>query len=89
MDRRTVRDVLGGPESWPNVTAGFPGIPNPLEAVIVQVVVMGAELMIITNGGSAAPAVSTFVISDPFLLDALVDLLTPGLKVHEVVSLEI
>ena len=89
MDRRTVRDVLGDPESWPNVTAGFPGIPIPLEAVIVQVVVMGAELMIITNGGSAVPTVSTFVISDPVLLDALVDVLTPGLKVREVVSLEI
>ena len=86
---RTVGDVLGQPESWPSTTAIWQGMPNLRVAVITNVLAVGDDLIISTTGGSTGPTVSRFAISDAATLLALIQLLRPGLRVHDAVWLEI
>jgi hypothetical protein len=87
MDARTVRDVLGEPESWPNsMNRTAPGTPNMEGATIWGVIACGNELAVHTIGAVSGPTFSVFVIEDQELRERTVRALKLGAPVREVVT---
>jgi hypothetical protein len=87
MDARTVRDVLGDPESWPNSLNGeHDGTPNMQGAKIWDVIASGDEIAVHTKGGIDGPTFSVFVIEDENLREQMLRALILGSPVHEVVA---
>lgn len=87
MDTKTVRDVLGEPESWPNSLNGdLQGILNMKGATISDVIASGSEIAVQTQGGADGPTFSVFVIEDENLRARTLRALRPGAPVHEAVA---
>jgi len=85
MDAKTVRDVLGEPESWPNsMNVDGQQIPNMNGATIWDVIASGNELAVQTKGAACGPTFSVFIIEDPDLRERTVRALKLGAPVSEV-----
>jgi len=87
MDKKTVRDVLGEPESWSNYMRGdWHRDANMEGATISQVVTLGKEVAVHTKGAPGGDTFSVFVIEDLDLRERTVRALRPGVEVHEAVA---
>lgn len=61
MDKKTVRDVLGEPESWSNYMRGeWRGIPDMKGATISEVITSGNEIAVHTQGAACGETFSVF-----------------------------
>jgi len=87
MEAKTVRDVLGEPESWPNSMNGDShGILDMRGATISDVISSGDEIAVHTQGGADGPTFSVFVIEDENLRTQMLRALRPGAPVQEAVA---
>ena len=90
MDSKTVRDVIGEPESWPNFMYWECKKSQDMRgATITEVFASGDQLAIQTKGAVCGDTFSTFVIEDKALRDRVIRILRPALSVHEAVAAEI
>ena len=90
MITRTVRDVIGDPEFWPNfMQSELQGPPDMRGAMITDVFVSGDQIAIQTKGADCGQTFSTFVVVDRELRDRLTRVLRPALSVYEAVAAEI
>ena len=79
MRTRTVRDVIGEPESWPNDLQGdLNGPPNMFGAKVSKSFVSGDQLAIQTDGSASGMTFVTFNIADAALCASIVAALRPG-----------
>ena len=85
MATRTVRDVLGEPENWPNI------FPVSGDATIVDVIASDDDnhLVLETCSSSKGWAYSTFVVMGPDLRRAIVRAIRPGTTVEAAMGLEV
>ena len=87
MENKTVRDVLGEPESWSNYMRGdWHRDANMVGAKISEVVTLGKEIAVHTRGAPGGDIFSVFVIEDQDLRERTVRALRPGVEVHEAVA---
>ena len=87
MEVRTVRDVLGDPESWPDyIRRENRGKLNMAGATISLVLASGNEIVVQTKGGACGETFSVFVIKDNDLRERTVRALRRGAPVHEAVA---
>jgi len=87
---RTVRDVIGDPEFWPNFMQSEPqGPPDMRGAMITDVFVSGDQIAIQTKGADCGQTFSMFVVEDGELRDRLTRVLRPALSAYEAVAAEI
>lgn len=90
MDTKTVRDVLGEPESWPNSMNGDrQGIPNMKGATIWDVIAAGNEVAVHTQGAVCGPTFSVFIIEDQDLRERTVRALKLGAPISEALAASI
>ena len=91
MKTRTVRDVIGDPESWENhiSDAADSKLPNLVCAKIQDVFSSGNQLRVYTRNSAGVEALSVFFINDTALRAQVANLLVPGLDVHEAVAIQI
>ncbi len=84
MPVRTIRDVLGDPETWRNF------VPVSGDAVIADVIASDDydRVVIETRNGSAYPTYSTFVIGDAEMRKMLIRLIQPGMTVEDALELQ-
>ena len=87
---KTVRDVLGAPESWPNaMNSDWQGIPNIKGATIWDVIASGNEVAVQTQGAACGPTFTVFIIEDQKLRERTVRALKIGASVREVLAARI
>lgn len=87
MDTKTVRDVIGEPESWPNFMRIEWQRPQDMRgATISEVFASGDQLAIQTKGAVCGATLSTFTVNDEELRDRLMHILKPDLSVYEAVA---
>lgn len=87
MNAKTVRDVLGEPESWPNSMNGdWQGIPNMKGATIWDVIAAGNEVAVQTKGAVCGPTFTVFIIEDRNLRERTVRALKLGAPVREALA---
>lgn len=90
MDSKTVRDVIGEPESWPNHLNGHSKEPLDMRgAVITDAFASGDQIAIHTKGAACGETFSTFVVADQELRNRLTQVLTANLNVYDAVAAEI
>ena len=90
MNVKTVRDVLGEPESWPNAMNGdWQGIPNMEGAKIWDVIATGNEVAVHTQGAVCGPTFSVFLIENQELRERTVRALKLGMPVSEALTASI
>jgi hypothetical protein len=84
MPVRTIRDVLGDPETWRNF------VPVSGDAVIAEVIASEDydRVVIETRNGSAYPTYSSFVIGDAETRKILIRFVRPGMTVEDALELE-
>ena len=79
MKTRTVRDVIGEPESWPNDLQGeLTSFSNMFGAKVSKSFVSGDQLAIQTDGSANGMTFVTFNIADADLCANIVAALWPG-----------
>jgi hypothetical protein len=78
MAPRTVRDVLGDPESWPNYRYGGTRMPLLRGAKIVSVRPVDPDELQVTIEAHGQRVASTFVLGDRDLRLRVQALLVPG-----------
>jgi hypothetical protein len=84
MERKTVRDVLGEPESWSNYMRGdWHGNANMKGATISEVIALGKEVAVHTKGAPGGETFSVFVIEDQNIRERTVRALRVGAEVHD------
>ena len=76
---RTIRDVLGAPESWPNDRNGGLGMPLLRGATIVSAIEAEPDELRIAIEARGQMVHSTFVIADRDDRHRLLEILQPGL----------
>ena len=87
MDAKTVRDVLGEPESWPDSMSGENRENSNMNgATIWDVIASGNELAVQTKGAACGPTFSVFVIEDRDLRERTIRALKPGMPVSEALT---
>lgn len=87
MEHRTIADVIGQPESWPNtVDTIWGGEPDMRGAIIADVVASGNEIAVYTNGATCGETLSFFVIEDRELMQQVAAALMVGSEVHAAVA---
>jgi hypothetical protein len=90
VDTKTVRDVIGDPEFWPNfMHSELHGSPDMRGAMITDVLVSGDQIAVQTNGAVCGQTFSTFVVEDRDLRERVTRVLRPALNVYEAVAAEI
>ena len=90
MDSKTVRDVIGEPESWPNHLNGHSKEPLDMRgAVITDAFASGDQIAIHTKGSTCGETFSTFVVEDQELRNRLTQVLRANLNVYDAVAAEI
>jgi hypothetical protein len=90
MDRKTVRDVIGEPESWPNYLNGHSKEPTDMRGAVITVAfVSGDQIALQTKGAACGETFATFVVKDKELRDRLTQVLRPELSVHEAAAVAI
>jgi len=85
MAVRTIRDVLGEPESWPNT------MPVGGDAVIVEVIASDDfdQLVIETRTNGGGTTYSAFELRAAELRRALVRVLQPGTTLRDAMPLQV
>jgi len=78
MTPRTVRDVLGDPQSWPNYRYGGARMPQLRGAKIRSVRPVDPDELQVTIEVHGQSLASTFVLEDRDLRLRVLDLLVPG-----------
>ncbi len=87
MDTKTVRDVIGEPDSWPNfMHIEWQRSRNMRGATITEVFASGDQLAIQTRGAVCGETFSTFTVEDEELRDRVMRILKPDLGVYEAVA---
>lgn len=90
MDTKTVRDVIGDPEFWPNfMHSELQGSPDMQGAMITDVFVSGDQIAVQTKGAACGQTFSTFIVEDGELRARLTRVLQPALSVYEAVAAKI
>jgi len=90
MDKKSVRDVIGEPESWPNhLYVAGEGPTDIRGATISQVFTAGNDIAVCTHGGACGATFSIFAVEDKELRERVERALRPGLDVHEAAAAEI
>ena len=83
---RTIRDVLGDPESWPNHREGGIGMPPLGGATIVAAREAEPDELRIVIDANGQILHSTFVIADRNVRQHLLEILQPGLLLEDCLS---
>ncbi len=79
MKSRTVRDVLGAPESWPNDMCGDLTVtPDMFGAKVSAAFASGGRLSIQTEGRASGMTFATFGVADADLSAGIVAAMWPG-----------
>lgn len=78
MAARTVRDVIGDPESWPNYRYGGSRMPQLRGAKIVSVRPVDPDELQVTIEAHGQTLASTFVVEDRDVRLRVLALLEPG-----------
>jgi hypothetical protein len=79
MKTRTVRDVIGEPESWPNDLQGdLTGSPDMFGATVSASFASGDQLAIQTDGSASGMTFVTFNVADADLCANIVAAMWPG-----------
>jgi len=81
MAPRTVRDVIGDPESWPNYRYGGARMPPLRGAKIRSVRPVDPDELQVTIEAHGQTLASTFVLEDRDLRLRVLELLVPGTEV--------
>jgi hypothetical protein len=81
MAPRTVRDVIGDPESWPNYRYGGTRMPRLRGAMITSVLPVDPDELQVTIEAHGQTLASTFVLEDRDLRLRVLALLVPGTEV--------
>jgi hypothetical protein len=90
MNKQTVHDVIGEPESWPNhLHVAGEGPTDIRGATIAHVFTAGKDVVIRTEGGACGATFSVIAVEDKELRDRVERALRPGLDVHEAADAEI
>jgi hypothetical protein len=79
---RSLRDVIGDPESWPNYREGGWGMPLLRGATIVGASEAEPDELRIAIEARGKMMHSTFVIADRDVRHRLLEILQPGLKLE-------
>ena len=78
-----VCDVIGEPQTWPNHLAGADLRPKDFRgATISDVIVVGCEIAVCTNGGACGRSFSVFTIEDDELRERVRQALRYGASVY-------
>ena len=80
---RTIRDVLGDPESWPNYRSGAWGMPLLRGATIVSALEVEPDELRIAIEVRGQMMHSSFSIADRDVRHRLLEILQPGLKLAD------
>jgi hypothetical protein len=80
---KTIRDVLGGPESWPNYRNGMWGRPDLNGATIVNAGEAEPDEVRVTIEAAGQMMHSNFAIEDPEVRHRVLEILQPGLKLQD------
>jgi len=90
MDTKTVRDVIGAPESWPHYLNGaHHAMPDLRGAIISHVIASGNQIAIQTQGPACGTTFSVFAIGDRDLCERTARALREGVDVYEAVAASI
>lgn len=90
LNEKTVGDVLGMPESWPDSIRRDRGVNLDMAgAIITRVLSAGGELAIETKGAVCGVTFSLFIIKDDSLRERIQRALKLGTPVHDAVALAI
>ncbi len=90
MSTKTVRDVIGEPESWPNFMQWeLPGLPDMRGAMITEVFAAGDQIAVLTKGAICGDTFSTFAVEDKELRDRLTQALRPDMSVYQAAAAKI
>ena len=89
MAPRTVRDVIGDPETWPNYRYGGTGMPQLRGAKITWVRPVDPDELQVTIEAHGQKMASTFVIEDRDLRLRVQALLVPGTDVAAALDQEL
>jgi len=80
---KTIRDVLGDPESWPNYRNGAWGRPLVTGATIVTGSEIEPDELRLAIEADGQMMHSTFVIADHDVRHRILEILQPGLKLAD------
>lgn len=89
MAPRTVRDVIGDPESWPNYRYGGTRMPQLRGAKIRSVRPVDPDELQVTIEAHGQTLASTFVLEDRDLRLRVLALLVPGAELAVVLDQEL
>lgn len=89
MGRRTVRDVIGNPESWPNYRYGGSRMPVLRGAKIKSVRPVDPDELQVTIEAHGQTLASTFVLEDRDIRLRVQSLLVPGAELTSVLDQEL
>ena len=80
---KTIRDVLGDPESWPNYRNGMWGRPVLRGATIVNAGEAEPDEVRVTIEAEGQMLHSNFAITDPEVRHRVLEILQPGLELQD------
>ena len=83
---KTVRDVIGDPETWSNYGAGGMGMPLFRGATIVGTRESEPDELKVVIDARGRSLHSTFVIADRDVRQRLIEILKPGLLLEDAMS---
>ena len=90
MKTRTVRDVIGEPESWPNDMQGdLTGSPNMFGAKVSASFASGDQLAIQTDGSVSGMTFVTFNVADADLCASIVAAMWPGRDLYTALAAKV
>jgi hypothetical protein len=89
MGRRTVRDVIGNPESWPNYRYGGSRMPVLRGAKIKSVRPVDPDELQVTIEAHGHTIASTFVLEDRDIRLRVQSLLVPGAELTSALDQEL
>ena len=89
MAARTVRDVVGEPESWPNVMSNRKGPWDMFGAQVFAAFCLDDQLGIQTKGSPSGLTFATFDVKDADLCDRIIAALWPGRDLVEGLAAEV
>jgi len=89
MTPRTVRDVIGDPESWPNYRYGGTRMPQLRGAKIRSIRLVDPDELQVSIEAHGQILASTFVLEDRDLRLRVHDLLVPGTEVAAALDQEL
>jgi len=90
MKTRTVRDVIGEPESWPNDMEGdLTRSPDMAGAKVSASFASGDQLAIQTDGSASGMTFVTFNVADEELCAGIVAAMWPGRDLYTALAAKV